>query len=210
MADAVQPQAQPATDAKAQEPSIDEKIASAIAEQEKKFKSEINGLNRRNSELEKLAAEREKALEAERTAHMSEKEKAQHEIEKQKEEALRYIEEGKKAKWEMMILKGLSDSKLGSEVMQLMTPPTDEESLSKWISTLNSYVKNSADARVNANLLANAPNPKAGDGVQQGLMTRAELDAVTSAQINSMPKAERASFMERVNRSAAALQARGE
>ena len=151
MSDVTEPEVEPKEE-QPQEPTIDEKIAAAKAELEERFKSEISGLNRRNSELEK-------ELENEKIAKMNEKEREKHEAEQLRQENERLKADAQAIQRKALITNGLASDGFDPSVMSLMREPKDETELEGWKAHLKKLIEPEIAKRVNERLTA-APKPK--------------------------------------------------
>lgn len=150
---------QPETDAGqgVNKETMDSAIKQAMADMDKKYKSMIDGLNRRNSELEKQ-------LETEKQEHMSEKEKSEYQFKRQQQELEARERALQQAQLDMMITNGLAGAKLSTNLRKLMSTPANEESLGEWVTQFQALVKAEADARVNAALVGQKSAPQSGNG----------------------------------------------
>jgi len=165
------------------EPTVDEKIAAAIAAQTESFKAEINGLNRRNTELEK-------ELENEKIAHMSEKEREKHEAEQLRIENEQLKAHAQEIQRKALITNGLASDGLDPSVMSLMREPKDESELEGWKAQLNKLIEPEVQKRVNERL-AGTPKPKGGEtnepvnyaGKSGAEMSQAEFNAYLAATL---------------------------
>jgi len=132
------------------EVSVDDKIQAAITAAEERFKADVAGLNRRNSELEK-------ELESEKVSHLSDKEKL--EYEKQLRETDLADREAKLAEAVRvnMITNGLASNKLDISVANLMRTPATAEELQTWVTDFSVMVQTETEKRVNEALTGSAP-----------------------------------------------------
>ena len=135
-------------------PDVDSKIAAAIEEAKKsiadQFKSEIAGLNRRNTELEG-------ELESEKKARMSEKERAEYEREQKDKEIAEREQKLAAAERASTIASGIADRKLDPDVRKLMTTPTTAEEFQTWANNYEALQASYIERQVNERLAGRAP-----------------------------------------------------
>jgi type IV secretory pathway VirB4 component len=125
-------------------------IDAKLAEIEKRFKAEISGLNRKNTELEK-------ELDKERVAKMSETERLKHEKEAAEKRAADLEARQQEYQVEQMILAGLAGAKINPAVKQLMQRPETDAAINDWVKTFAGIVDAEAEIRVNERLKGKAP-----------------------------------------------------
>ena len=135
------------------EPTVEERIAEVEARLSEKFKTEIGGLNRRNSDLEKKLSESEKAK-------MTDDERIKAELEEAKAEVIAERQEK-----ETLLQGKIIDSELSSVGLPLSFAKyirgTDEESIKSNVKELNDYIVESAnklkETDINTRLSGKAP-----------------------------------------------------
>ena len=166
------------------EEMVGKAVANAVAQVEGKYKNDLAGVHKRNSELEK-------DLESEKEAHMSDKELAKHGREKAEADLKRRESEVAHAQLELLLTNGLAEAKLSPKLRKLMAAPTDADGLKAWIEAYTDLVKNDSDARVNRSLIdSGGPAPKVGDEPLKP-MTEKEVDSFNWSYWNAKPKVER-------------------
>jgi len=150
MSDVVTPPVEPVVEPKVEEPkeeNVDNKIKEAMDKYSEQVKSEISGLNRRNTELEK-------ELEAEKTAHMSDKDKLEYEKEQRDKDLAEREERLVEAERKNVITSGLAEKGLDLSVSNLMNKPTNAAELVAWLETFESLVNPEVEKQVNIRLSA--------------------------------------------------------
>lgn len=133
---------------------VDSKITAAMAEIEKKFKTEIAGLNRRNTELEK-------ELETEHKSKMTETERLKFEKEAAEKRAADLEAKQQEYQTDQMIMAGLAAKDINATAKSLMVKPGTAEELVAWMTTFTKTIESEVERRVNERLTS-AP-PKASD-----------------------------------------------
>jgi len=184
MSDEVKPEVEAEVTEQPQELTVDEKIASAIAEQNERVKAEMSGLNRRNSELEK-------ELENEKIANMTDKEREKHEIAQLREENEQYKTRQADIERKALITEGLASNSIDPSAMELMREPKDSDGVQGWVSNFNARVESEVAKRVNERL-AGAPVPKSSgnqaqvnyEGKKGEDMTPEEFEAYLADTVN--------------------------
>jgi len=131
--------------------SVDSKIQTAIDEVQKQFKTEIAGLNRKNSELEK-------ELETERKTKMTDLERVQFEKEAAEKKAATLEAQQEQFKVDQMIMAGLSAKEINVGVKSLMKRPGTADELVNWINTFTASVETEVERRVNERLKGKTPD----------------------------------------------------
>jgi len=132
-------------------------VAKAAAAIEEKYKSNIAGLDRKNTELTK-------ELESEKTAHMNDKEKAEYERKKFQEDLDKRERALSEKQWDIDAADTLSAASLSVELKQLMQRPKDRESMEAWIEAFTSYEAKRDKVLRNEILIGNGgPKPKSGE-----------------------------------------------
>jgi arsenate reductase-like glutaredoxin family protein len=125
------------------EPTMD--IEARFAEIEKRFKAEISGLNRKNSELVK-------ELDEEKKAKMTEAERLQLEKKQAEAKAAELEEKLTAFETEQMITAGLAENKIPLAVKALMKKPGTQEELTKWVKAFSTAVESEVERRVTERL----------------------------------------------------------
>lgn len=143
-------EAEPEQEPQSNDVDVDSKIQAAIQEVQKQFKSEISGLNRRNSELEK-------ELESERKAKMSETERYKFEKEAAEKRAADLEARQQEYQTEQMITAGLAAKEINVTVKSLMKRPETAEDLVEWVNIFNKTVESEVERRVNQRLAGKTP-----------------------------------------------------
>lgn len=190
-------QSQPETEGKGEvsEPAKEEKKVEAAApekkpdfdpetfkaEVEKRFKTEINGLNRRNSELEKKLEEMEKAK-------MSEKERVEYDLQKAKEEAEKARREAHEFQLARTRLEKLFASGLDADAADFVGGATPEE-IEGRIKKLNDYIERRASARVEAEVKRRFEDTAKPGGSDRpgGKLSYADITKMSDAEIQKLP-----------------------
>lgn len=153
-------QGSPAPDqAVQQEPgkiNVEELVSKAIEEVKEKFKSEVAGLNRRNSELEKEL--KKKDLEK-----LSEKERIQAELDEARKEKERIEREAADIVRGRNVDKALYDAGLAQDFAKRIIGDTDEE-IKADVKTLKKFL----EAEINKGIEAEVNKRLAGKAPQQG------------------------------------------
>lgn len=135
------------------ETKVDNSLDAKLAEIEKRWKSEISGLNRRNSELEKALQEKELSA-------LSEKERAAKEIELAKAEKDRILAETEAIKTDRLKEKAIMDKGLPLDFAQYISAK-DESAIAEQAEKLSRYITEEAQrlykAEANKNFGGAAP-----------------------------------------------------
>lgn len=151
------------------------------ADIEKRFKTEINGLNRRNSELEKKLEEAEKAK-------MTEKERAEFDLKRAKEEADKARREAQEFQLERTRLERLYAAGLDADAAGFVGGGTPEE-IDERVKKLNEYIERRASARVEAEVkkrFDGAGKPGGGDKAGTKL-TYDDVLKMSDADLQKLP-----------------------
>lgn len=177
-------------------------VEAKLAEMDAKlseYKNSISGLDRKNTELSQ-------ALESERTAHMTDKEKAEHDREQYAENLTRREADIEKAQFEIMFTRGLADAGLPPEARDFVIAPTNDDETKVWTTKVNAIIKAGIEKGVNEALLRNGgPAPKAGATITP--MTQAQVDkGFDWAAWEGKPVAEKNAAWEQYLEAASAAQ----
>ena len=155
--------------------SVDSKIQTAIDEVQKQFKSEIAGLNRKNSELEK-------ELETERKTKMTDLERVQFEKEAAEKRAAALEAQQEEYKVDQMIMAGLSAKEINVGVKSLMSRPATADELLNWINNFTTSVESEVERRVNERLKGKDPGTSEKKGPAKKLDSFADGQTATEAE----------------------------
>lgn len=151
------------------------------AEIEKRFKTEIDGLNRRNSLLEKKLEEAEKEK-------MSEKERAEYDLKKVREEADKARREAQEFQLERIRLARLYEAGLDEKAAAFVGGGTEEE-IQQRVKTLTEFIEARASARVEAEVKKRfdaAGRPGGGDK-PGGSLTWDQVQKMSDADLAKLP-----------------------
>lgn len=166
------PAQEPAVETTNQIPDLDAKLA----EIEKRWKSEISGLNRRNSELEKALQEKELAA-------LSDKERAAKEIELAKAEKEKILAETEAIKTDRLKEKAIMDKGLPLDFAQYISAK-DESTIAEQADKLAKYITDEAQrlykAEANKNFGGKAPSGGATPNAKT--ITRAQFEAIADVK----------------------------
>jgi len=147
---------------------VGDAVAKAAMAIEEKYKSNIAGLDRKNTELAK-------ELESEKTAHMNDKEKAEYERTKFKEDLDKREKALADKQWDIDVADTLSAASLPVDLKRLMQRPVDGDSMQRWIENLTAYeAKREKEIRNEILLKNGGPAPRA--GAAPTTATQEELD----------------------------------
>lgn len=151
------------------------------AEIEKRFKTEIDGLNRRNSLLEKKLEEAEKEK-------MSEKERAEYDLKKVREEADKARREAQEFQLERIRLARLYEAGLDEKAAAFVGGGTEEE-IQQRVKTLTEFIEARASARVEAEVKKrfDAVGRPGGGDKPGGSLTWDQVQKMSDADLAKLP-----------------------
>lgn len=124
---------------KQEEQSSESRIDDKLKELEEKYKKQLAGLDRRNSELENQIEEMQKEK-------MSEKEKAQFELEKAKKEREQIEVEAKNYRVGLLKAQSINEAELPSEAAEFITAE-DEDGIKEQIARLKDFLDKNFKSR---------------------------------------------------------------
>jgi hypothetical protein len=161
-------QDQPSQDQSDYQKTLEEIVQEKILEAEEKFKKEIAGLNRRNSDLEKQLQEKE-------LAHLDEVDRKKREAEIASAELEKIQRETNELRRSRFIEKSLIDAGLGLKFANRINGETEEEiqaDIERFSSDFNGFAQELHQKEMNKAL--GGKQPEASTGSVKGTMTRAE------------------------------------
>ena len=148
---------------------------------EKRFKSEIDGLNRRNSVLEKERDDLQKET-------MTENESADYDLKAAKEEADKARREAQEFQLERIRLAKLYEAGLDESAAAFVGGGSEEE-IAKRVKTLTEFIDRRASARVEAEVKKrfDAAGKPGGGEKPGGALTYEQVVKMTDAEIAKLP-----------------------
>jgi len=158
---------------KQEEKSPESQIDAKFKEIEERYKKQLDGLNRRNSELENTLNEMKKEK-------MSEKEKAQFELQEARKERERIEAEAKQYRVGLLKAQAINEAGLTSEAAEFITAE-DEEEIREQLARFKDFLDKSFKSREEyLGRFGKGTPPKSGDSADRKIedYTEKELEAL--------------------------------